>query len=61
MAIYLFNCETCGEVKEELQKSTDPAPQCSIPEHGTMTKQITADWKFTFTNGKGTSGGNTIR
>lgn len=62
MAIYVFKCETCGEVKEELQKSTDPAPNCPVDQqHGQMKKQFTSDWKFTFTNGKGTSGGHTIR
>lgn len=61
MGIYVFKCETCGEVKEELQKSTDPAPMCSNADHGQMKKQFTSDWKFTFTNGKGTSGGNLIR
>lgn len=61
MAIYVFRCDTCKEVKEELQRHADPAPMCSNPEHGPMQRQITADWKFTFKNGKGTSGGNTLR
>lgn len=61
MAIYVFKCEKCGEVKEQLQKFTDPAPTCSTEEHGPMTRQIQSTWKFTFTNGKGTDGGHTLR
>lgn len=60
MPIYVFKCKECGHVVERLQKINDNAPKCGCNEQH-MEKQITADWKFTFTNGKGTTGGHTLR
>lgn len=60
MAIYQFKCEQCGEEMERLQKFDDAPPECPNG-HGQMTRQISSTWKFTFTNGKGTSGGHTLR
>lgn len=56
--MYQFMCSQCQERKEVLQKRDDPAPKCN---HGhDMQKEFTTP-AFTFTNGKGTSGGHTWR
>lgn len=60
MPIFDYKCPQCGTVKEKLVKRDDPAPLCE-KDNTPMEQQIAANWKFTFTNGKGTSGGNTIR
>lgn len=59
MPIYVHRCKTCEKQVEKLMKVSDPAPTCE--EHGSMEKVIQSSWKFTFTNGKGTDGGHTIR
>ena len=53
-----LECISCGKVEERFYQSTQP--KCSAC--GSETKKlISADWSFTFTNGKGTSGGLTVR
>lgn len=59
MPIYQFKCHECGEEKEVLQKISDPNPVCEYG-HGEMSKEFNTP-AFTFKNGKGTSGGHTMR
>lgn len=57
--LFTFHCEHCREVIEVLQHRDDAAPLCQKG-HGPMTKSFTTP-AFTFTRGKGTSGGNSMR
>jgi len=59
MPIYQYKCPECGEELEKLQKLTDAPPSCQKG-HGAMQKQFSTP-AFTFKNGKGTSGGHTMR
>jgi len=59
MAIYNFKCAKCDKELEVLQKYDDPAPKCE--EHGDMIRQLNGTFKFTFTRGHGTDGGQTMR
>lgn len=53
-----LECTKCGHIEERFYQSTQPnCTKCG----GLTTALITADWSFTFSNGKGTDGGNTIR
>jgi len=61
MPIYVYHCQLCDKELEVLQKHTDPAPYCEEHQEQQMSKKLNGDYKFTFTNGKGTSGGHTIR
>jgi putative FmdB family regulatory protein len=43
MPIYEFKCQSCGEVTESLQKTTDPYPtQCPICKTGRLEKMMSA-------------------
>lgn len=59
MPIYEFKCKQCGENLEVIQNTSAPPPQCQNG-HGAMQKEFSTP-AFTFKNGKGTSGGNSMR
>ena len=42
MPIYEYDCKACGEVRERLQKSTDPAPLCPNGCGERMAKKVSA-------------------
>jgi putative FmdB family regulatory protein len=54
--MYDFYCPKCEKTEEKLVKHSDVAPKC----HGPMVRLMGTP-AFTFKNGKGTSGGNTMR
>lgn len=75
MPFYDYRCATCGKEQTVSQMmEAQEAPICNETEptddfmllrivstHGPMVKQLTASHAFTFTRGKGTSGGNSMR